>query len=105
MLVKKKVEKQKQSKLRDAPDRIVLYFRLYPGLSQLPGFRVDINLSDKIKTQERQAYDAFTLLGDLGGFNAAIILFPSYLMAFYSARMYNNSVYEQMLVKKKYRQR
>ena len=41
------------------------------------------------------------MLGDLGGFNSAIILFPKYMMALYAAKMYNNSVYEDMLVKKK----
>ena len=45
----------------------------------------------------------FTLLGDLGGFNSAIILLPTYLMTLYGERMFNKSVYEEMPVKKKHR--
>ena len=53
-----------------------------------PVATLEFRLSDKMRTHERQAYTLFTMLGDLGGFNSAIILLPSYLMSFYSARMY-----------------
>ena len=40
------------------------------------------------------------MLGDIGGFNGAIIIFPSYLMSWYAKRMFNASIYEEMPVKK-----
>ena len=40
------------------------------------------------------------MLGDIGGFNGAIIIFPSYLMSWYAERMFNASIYEEMPVKK-----
>ena len=40
------------------------------------------------------------MLGDIGGFNGAIIIFPSYLMSWYAQRMFNASIYEDMPVKK-----
>ena len=41
------------------------------------------------------------MLGDLGGFNSAIILLPSYIMSFYSSRMYEQSVFNEVPKKKK----
>ena len=39
-------------------------------------------------------------MGDVGGFNGAIIIFPSYLMSWYAARRFNSSIYEDMPIKK-----
>ena len=36
-----------------------------------------------------EVYTVFSLLGDIGGFNGAIIILPAYFMAIYSERMYN----------------
>ena len=44
-----------------------------------------IALKPEIMLQERSAYTLFTLLGDFGGFQGAIIIFPSFLMSFYSS--------------------
>jgi len=43
-------------------------------------------------SSERAAYTFFTVLGDLGGFNGAIVIFPAYIMSYYSQQMYNKSV-------------
>ena len=60
-----------------------------------------IELSDIKRTYERQAYTFMTLIGDIGGFNSAILVFPVFLMAWYSERMYQSSVYQELPVKKK----
>ncbi len=39
-------------------------------------------------TAERSKYTVFVLLGDVGGFNGAIMILPAYLMSFYSEKMY-----------------
>ncbi len=44
-------------------------------------------------------YTIFTLLGDIGGFNGAIMIFPAYLMSFYSSRMYQNEISEELPVR------
>ena len=54
----------------------------------LPILEMNITLSDQMMTAERSQYSFFTLLGDVGGFNGAIIIFPAYIMSFYSSRMY-----------------
>ena len=55
---------------------------------RLPKFEVNIELSDKLSTYERSRYTFLELIGDVGGFNSAITLFPSLLLSFYSARMF-----------------
>ena len=60
-----------------------------------------LELSDIKRTYERQAYTFMTLIGDIGGFNSAILIFPVFLMAWYSERMYQSSVYQELPVKKK----
>ena len=49
---------------------------------------------------QRVQYTFFSLLGDVGGFNGAIIIFPSYFMSWYAARRFNSSIYEDMPIKK-----
>ena len=50
---------------------------------------------------ERTSYTLFTLIADVGGFNGAIILFPSYFLSWYSARQFQSAVYVDTIVKKK----
>ena len=40
------------------------------------------------------------LLGDIGGFTGAIIIFPTYFMSWYSSRMFLASVYQDIPVEK-----
>ena len=41
------------------------------------------------------------MIGDIGGFNGAIIILPSYILASYSARMYSSSIQEEIPVSNK----
>lgn len=50
-------------------------------------------MSERANTYERSAYTLLALLGDIGGFNGAIIILPTYLMSFYNPRMYQASLY------------
>ena len=77
---------------------------VYPGSSiSMPLMEVILELSDTKRIYERQAYTFMTLIGDIGGFNSAIYILPAYLMAWYSERMYQSSVYQELPVKKKNR--
>ena len=50
---------------------------------------------------ERNYYTFMTLIGDVGGFNGAIILFPAFIMSFYSSHMFSSSLYSKFPVKRK----
>ena len=66
---------------------------VYPGSNKtLPTARLLIELSDTRNIYTREPYTAFALLGDFGGFNGAIIMFPALLMSFYTPRMYAAAV-------------
>ena len=62
---------------------------------------IRISLSNRKNSLERQVYSIFTLVGDVGGFNGAIVIIPTYLMSFYSLRMFNASLLEELPVSKK----
>ena len=49
-------------------------------------------VADIRHTQSRSPYTVFILLGDFGGFQGAVILIPSFLMSFYSAKMFERSL-------------
>ena len=51
--------------------------------------------------QERKYYTFMTLIGDVGGFNGAIILFPAFIMSIYSSQMFSSSLNSNIPVKKK----
>ena len=57
-------------------------------------------LSDRKWIHERSAYTFMTLIGDVGGFNGAMVLLPTYLMSYFSFIMYKWAVTEEMPVKK-----
>ena len=60
------------------------------------GFKYDIVLSNKLHASERQVYTFFTLIGDLGGFNDGITIIPAFLLSFYSSRMFNASILQEL---------
>lgn len=49
---------------------------------------------------ERQVYTFFTFIGDIGGFNGAIIMFPAFFVSKYTVKMYETSIYSELPVKK-----
>ena len=57
---------------------------------------IKMMLSSNKYTYERSVYTFFTLIGDVGGFNGAIIILPTFLMAIYSERMYQGSIQEEI---------
>lgn len=56
-------------------------------------------LSDTLYQSERQVYTLFTLIGDVGGFNAAVIILPAYLLSIYSDKMYKASIQKEIPVR------
>ena len=61
---------------------------------------VGVHLSDKRHSLERTAYTFFQLLGDVGGFNGAIILFPSFIMSYLSECLFRQSLAKQIPTRK-----
>ena len=73
----------------------------YPGSDKsLADIQIQFQLSKNKKSIEIHSYTFMLLLGDIGGFNGAIIIFPTYVMSWYSSRMFLASVYQEMPVKK-----
>ena len=60
------------------------------------GILIQMMLSSNKYVYERSVYTFFTLIGDVGGFNGAIIILPTFLMAIYSERMYQGSIQEEI---------
>ena len=61
---------------------------------------VTLVLSDNKYFSERKAYKFFTLLGDFGGFNSAIIIFPIFLLSRYNSYMYNAAIMTEIPIRK-----
>ena len=57
--------------------------------SELPSLEIYFELSDIKRTQEREFYTLMTFIGDVGGFNSAMTLFPMVIMSFYNQKMYS----------------
>ena len=62
---------------------------------------VDIVLSDKFWNIERQRYSAMNLLGDFGGFNDGLMIFPSAIMGVYGSYFFTRMVAKEVPVKKR----
>ena len=56
-------------------------------------------LSDLEKTYEREVYTFMEALGDFGGFNDGVLIFPAIIMQIYSSRMYLQSLFSLLPVK------
>ena len=61
---------------------------------------ITFKLANKMLVAERTKYTFFTLLKDVGGFNGAIMIFPAFLMSFYSAKMYQQAVAGQTPIRR-----
>ena len=68
---------------------------------KLPKFKIVYRLSNVLHQSERKVYSVFTMIGDIGGFNGAIIILPSFILAQYSGRMFSSSIQEEIPVSKK----
>ena len=58
----------------------------------LPCLEIKLQLSNILVESERKTYTIFTMLGDIGGFNSAINILPTLILAQYSGRMYSSSI-------------
>jgi len=47
-----------------------------------------IELANKKHSFERGVYNVYTLLADVGGFNVAIGILPTFFMSWYAQKMY-----------------
>ena len=66
---------------------------LYPGSTEpLARATLKIQLSDTRVKYSRSKYTLFILLGDFGGFNGAVLMFPAMLLSLYSQRMFTAAV-------------
>ena len=63
------------------------------------GLTFDVVLSTKLHASERQVYTILTLIGDLGGFSDGITIIPAFFMSFYSSRMFNASMLQELPVR------
>ena len=59
-----------------------------------------LRLSENKYLYERSVYTFFTLIGDVGGLNGAIVILPTFLMAIYSERMFQGSIQEEIPARK-----
>ena len=60
----------------------------YSYISYVPAPRVNIFLDKHVRYLERSAYTFFMLVGDLGGFAGAVMLMPTWFMAWYSSKVF-----------------
>ena len=61
-------------------------------LTQGAEIQVEFLLSENKYVYERSVYTFFSMIGDVGGFNGAIVILPTFLMTIYSERMYQGSI-------------
>ena len=57
------------------------------GFTQ-PKAIIEVALSDQKFEYERKVYTLMTLIGDIGGFQGAIIILPAFLLSFYAPKMF-----------------
>ena len=64
---------------------------------------IRLTLSNLKYQYERSVYTFFTLIGDVGGFNGAIVILPTFIMTIYSERMFKSAISEDIPTRKKNR--
>ena len=64
---------------------------------------IRLTLSNLKYQYERSVYTVFTLIGDVGGFNGAIVILPTFIMTIYSERMFKGAISEEIPTRKKNR--
>ena len=67
------------------------------------GVTVTVALSNLKYQYERNVYTFFSLIGDVGGFNGAIVILPTLVITIYSEKMYKGDITEQIPTRKKKR--
>ena len=64
-------------------------------------FSINVRLHNIERVYERQSYTFMMMVGDIGGFNGAVIVVPSLFMSYYSSLMYQYEVTSEIPIKKK----
>lgn len=78
----------------------VLNFPLKQGGMIQPKGVFEVFLSNQKYENERKVYTLMTLIGDIGGFQGAIIILPTFLLSFYAPKMFEAQLLSEMPVKK-----
>ena len=64
-------------------------------------FSINVRLHNIERVYERQSYTFMMMVGDIGGFNSAVIVVPTLFMSYYSSLMYQYEVTSEIPIKKK----
>ena len=65
------------------------------------GAILELVISNQKHEHEREFYKLMTLVGDIGGFQGAVIMLPAFLMSLYTPKMFEVSIASEMPIKKK----
>ena len=65
------------------------------------GAILELVISNQKYEYEREFYTLMTLVGDIGGFQGAVIMLPAFLMSLYTPKMFEVSIASEMPIKKK----
>ena len=64
-------------------------------------FSINVRLHNIERVYERQSYTFMMMVGDIGGFNGAVIVIPTLFMSYYNSLMYQYEVTSEIPIKKK----
>ena len=62
--------------------------------------QIEFQLSDKHYNYERSAYTILALVGDVGGFNGALLVFQGFFMSLYSSHLFSSKLAEEIPVRR-----
>ena len=66
-----------------------------------PRFEIYVQMTNKKLLHKRQVYTLFNILEDFGGFSGSIIMVFKFLMSFYTKRVYQDSISQELPVQAK----
>ena len=61
-----------------------------------PRFEIFVQMTNKKLLHKREAYTLFNILEDFGGFSGSIIMVFGFLMSFYTERVYQDSISQEL---------
>ena len=85
---------------KESTPSIMTSLKMTDGVTRV-GAVLELVISNQKYEHKRKFYTFMTLVGDIGGFQGAIILLPAFLMSFYSPKRFEASIASEMPVKKK----
>ena len=63
-------------------------------------FELVVHLGKNIEIIERTRYNFWDILGDVGGFNGALLLFQGFIMNFWSSTLFRSNLAEEVPVRR-----